>query len=185
MGALFWLSDEQWAAVEPHLPKKPARSPPGRRQAGDLGYLPCAEDRLPLAGLPGRPRPLDHGLQPLQLLVPSSRLLCISGRNESSHGSPYLKGSPPIQRPHRSRSRARSSRRTSWRSEAPRESATPCLPSQRCASGSSLRSTFLSFPAAAVAHRREVRAPDACQNASSLGTSKALSVMETCAWSLT
>jgi len=28
MGALFWLSDEQWAAIEPHLPKN---QPGGRR----------------------------------------------------------------------------------------------------------------------------------------------------------
>jgi len=31
MGALFWLSDEQWAAVEPHLPK----NQPGARRGDD------------------------------------------------------------------------------------------------------------------------------------------------------
>ena len=31
MGALFWLSDEQWAAVEPHLPK----NQPGARRVDD------------------------------------------------------------------------------------------------------------------------------------------------------
>ena len=31
MGVLFWLSDEQWAAVEPHLPK----NQPGARRVDD------------------------------------------------------------------------------------------------------------------------------------------------------
>ncbi len=31
MGVLFWLSDEQWAAVEPHLPK----NQPGARRQDD------------------------------------------------------------------------------------------------------------------------------------------------------
>lgn len=31
MGALFWLSDDQWAAVEPHLP----RNQPGARRVDD------------------------------------------------------------------------------------------------------------------------------------------------------
>jgi transposase len=31
MGALFWLSDEQWAAVEPHLPS----NQPGARRVDD------------------------------------------------------------------------------------------------------------------------------------------------------
>jgi transposase len=31
MGALFWLSDEQWAAIEPHLPK----NQPGARRVDD------------------------------------------------------------------------------------------------------------------------------------------------------
>lgn len=31
MGALFWLSDEQWAGVEPHLPK----NQPGARRVDD------------------------------------------------------------------------------------------------------------------------------------------------------
>lgn len=40
--ALFWLSDEAWAAIEPHLP----RNQPGARRVDDRrvisGILPCA-----------------------------------------------------------------------------------------------------------------------------------------------
>lgn len=35
MGALFWLSDEQWAAIDPHLPK----NQPGARRVDDRRVL--------------------------------------------------------------------------------------------------------------------------------------------------
>lgn len=54
--------------------EEPARSPPGRRPACDLGHHPRPQDRLPLVRLPARVRPLDHDLQPLQPLVPAALL---------------------------------------------------------------------------------------------------------------
>jgi transposase len=63
--ALFWLSDEAWAAIEPHLPKKQ----PGARPTGDVGHPACAEGLLPLVRLPGGLRAVDDDLQPLQPLV--------------------------------------------------------------------------------------------------------------------
>jgi hypothetical protein len=63
--ALFWLSNEAWAAIEPHLPKL-ARCPARGRPAGDLRHPACAEGGLPLVRLPSRVRAIDDGLQPLQ-----------------------------------------------------------------------------------------------------------------------
>jgi transposase len=54
--ALFRLSDEAWAAIEPHLP----RNQPGARRVddwtGDLRRPSRAEGRLPLVRLPDRLR---------------------------------------------------------------------------------------------------------------------------------
>lgn len=55
MGVLFWLSDEQWATIEPHLPK----NQPGARRVDDQWVLfrhpPCPQDRLPVVRLSPKP----------------------------------------------------------------------------------------------------------------------------------
>ena len=53
MASRFWLSDEAWAVVEPHLPK----NQPGARRVDDRrvipGIFPRSQERLPLDRLPG------------------------------------------------------------------------------------------------------------------------------------
>jgi transposase len=77
--ALFWLSDEAWAAIEPHLPK----NQPGARRVDDRrvisGILHVLKVGCPLVRLPCRVWSLDHGLQSLQPLV-AARLLAEAAR---------------------------------------------------------------------------------------------------------
>jgi transposase len=40
--ALFWLSNEAWAAIEPHLPRNQPRARRVDDRRGDLWYLACA-----------------------------------------------------------------------------------------------------------------------------------------------
>jgi transposase len=51
MGDFFWLSDEAWAAIEPHMPK----NQPGARRVDDRRvdqrHRACSQDGLPVAGL--------------------------------------------------------------------------------------------------------------------------------------
>lgn len=49
MSRLFWLDDDAWAAIEPHLPT----NQPGARRVDDRRILACDQGRLPVAGLPG------------------------------------------------------------------------------------------------------------------------------------
>jgi transposase len=50
---LFWLSDEQWARIEPHLPTdvRGVERANDRRVISGIGA--CAQERLPLVRLPG------------------------------------------------------------------------------------------------------------------------------------
>ena len=66
---LLWLLDEAWATIEPHLPKNQPRRPARGRPAGDLRHPVCAQGWLSLVRLPGRLRPVDDGVQPVQPLV--------------------------------------------------------------------------------------------------------------------
>jgi transposase len=72
--------------------EEPAWRASGRRPAGDLGHPACAEDRLPLAGLPGRLRSGDYDLQPLQQVVATAVLAEVAGgpgdlrRRHQEHG---------------------------------------------------------------------------------------------------
>ena len=53
---LFWLSEEQWKRVEPHLPTDVR----GVERVDDRchqRHRPCAQERLPLVRLPTRIRP--------------------------------------------------------------------------------------------------------------------------------
>ncbi|APT33497.1 Transposase [Methylobacterium phyllosphaerae] len=74
MANLFWLSDEQWAVIEPFM----RRDQPRPEQKDDRqiisGILHVLTSVRALARLPGRVRPAHHGLQPLQSLV-AARLL--------------------------------------------------------------------------------------------------------------
>ena len=74
MAHLFWLSDEAWAAVEPHLPEGSARQAACGRPRGDLGHPACAPDRLPLARCSGRLRAAHDDLQSLPSLGAASHL---------------------------------------------------------------------------------------------------------------
>ena len=65
MRGLFWLSDQQWAAIKPHLPYYAA----GKRREDDRriisGIIHVLQSGLPVAGLSAGVRPFDDGLQPL------------------------------------------------------------------------------------------------------------------------
>ena len=65
MRGLFWLSDQQWAAIEPHLPYYAA----GKRREDDRriisGIIHVLQSGLSVAGLSAGVRSLDDGLQPL------------------------------------------------------------------------------------------------------------------------
>ena len=74
MAHLFWLSDEAWAAIEPHLPKGAARQASGGRPAGDLRHPARPEDRLSLEGCAGGVWPTHYRLQPLHPVVLSRHL---------------------------------------------------------------------------------------------------------------
>jgi transposase len=47
MGHLFWLSDEAWGAIEPHLPT----NQPGARRVDDRRVIHVADDLIEAAGL--------------------------------------------------------------------------------------------------------------------------------------
>ena len=65
MRGLFWLSDEQWTAIKPHLPYYAA----GKRREDDRriisGIIHVLQSGCRWAGLSTGVRPLDDGLQPL------------------------------------------------------------------------------------------------------------------------
>ena len=65
MRGLFWLSDQQWAAIKPHLPYYAA----GKRRQDDRriisGIIHVLQSGLPVAGLSAGVRPFDDSLQPL------------------------------------------------------------------------------------------------------------------------
>ena len=64
----FWLSDAQWATIDPLLPK----NRPGARRVDDRRVImdrACAESWLSLAGLSLVLRPADDDLQPLSSMV--------------------------------------------------------------------------------------------------------------------
>ena len=65
MSELFWLSDGQWAVIEPHLPK--VHTGPVRRDDRRIlsGILYVLKEFLPMAGLAEGIRPANDGLQPL------------------------------------------------------------------------------------------------------------------------
>ena len=66
MADLFWLSDEQWAVIEPFMPEKQ----PGPERKDDRqiisGILARPDIGLPLARLPGGVRAAHHRLRPVQ-----------------------------------------------------------------------------------------------------------------------
>jgi len=69
----FWLSNEAWAATEPHLPK----NQPGARRVDDRRVISEIVHMLqcgPLDGLPCRLRPDYDGLQPLEPMKPPRHL---------------------------------------------------------------------------------------------------------------
>lgn len=59
---LFWLSDEAWAAIEPHLPKNQQRAHRVDGRTGDLRDHSHAQMRGTMDGLPHRIRPPDGRL---------------------------------------------------------------------------------------------------------------------------
>lgn len=63
--ALFWLSDAQWAQIEPHVPK----NQPGARRVDDRLVISwiiyVLKTVVQLVRLPGRIRAIDDDLQPL------------------------------------------------------------------------------------------------------------------------
>jgi hypothetical protein len=67
MAGEFWLSEAQWGAIGPLL-QEPARGAKDRRPADYQRHRPRSEDRLSVAGLPGRLRAFDDGLQSLSPL---------------------------------------------------------------------------------------------------------------------
>ena len=70
-GALLWLSDEAWAAIEPHLPKNQPGAP-GRRAPGDLRHHAHTEVRQTLPGRTGGLRPGDDRLHQVEAAACSS-----------------------------------------------------------------------------------------------------------------
>jgi hypothetical protein len=68
MAGEFWLSEAQWGAIGPLLPKNQPRSAKDRRPADHQRRRPRSEDRLSVAGLPGRLRAFDDAHQSLSPL---------------------------------------------------------------------------------------------------------------------
>jgi transposase len=68
MAAEFWLSEVQWGAIVPLLPK----NQPGARRTDDRrvisGIVHVLKTGLSVAGLPGRLRAFNDGLQSLSPL---------------------------------------------------------------------------------------------------------------------
>ena len=77
MAGEFWLSEAQWGAIGPLLPK----NQPGARRTDDRlvisGIVHVSEDRLSVAGLPGRLRAFDDGLQSLSPLDDARHLASV------------------------------------------------------------------------------------------------------------
>jgi transposase len=73
MGRLFWLSDAQWSAVEPHLP----RNQPGARQVDDRrvisGIIQVLRTGCRWRDCPAEYGPAHHYLQSLPSLVAPAR----------------------------------------------------------------------------------------------------------------
>jgi hypothetical protein len=73
MAGEFWLSEAQWGAIGPLLPKnQPGRE--GPTTGGSSAASSRSEDRLAVAGLPCRLRAFDDGLQSLRHARRSSLL---------------------------------------------------------------------------------------------------------------
>jgi transposase len=74
MADLFWLSDEQWAVLQPFMPQ----NQPGARRVDDRrvisGIVHVLKSGGRWRGLPGGLWPAHDHLQPLQQMVPA-RLL--------------------------------------------------------------------------------------------------------------
>jgi transposase len=64
MAGEFWLSEAQWGAIGPLLPK----NQPGARRTDDRRVISGVVHRLSVAGLPCRLRAFDDGLQSLSPL---------------------------------------------------------------------------------------------------------------------
>ena len=71
---LFWLSDEQWRQIEPHLPKDVRGKAPGRRPSRDQRHCTRDQERLPVVRLPARIRATDNDLQSLCAMGPTRRV---------------------------------------------------------------------------------------------------------------
>jgi hypothetical protein len=67
MAGEFWLSEAQWGAIGPLLPKNQVGRE-GPTTGGHQRRRPRSEDRLSLAALPGGLRAFDDGLQSLSPL---------------------------------------------------------------------------------------------------------------------
>ena len=72
--SLFWLSDEAWKALSPHLPRGEAGKPRVDDRTVISGITACLEDRLSMARRSVRLWAADNDLQPVQSLVSASRL---------------------------------------------------------------------------------------------------------------
>ena len=59
---LFWLSDEQWKRIEPHLPTDVSGVERAEDRRVIKRHCPCAEKRLSLVRLPARVRSANHDL---------------------------------------------------------------------------------------------------------------------------
>ncbi|MDQ1159445.1 transposase [Sphingomonas sp. SORGH_AS 950] len=66
--ALFWLSDEAWTAIEPHLPKNQPRRAAGRDRRVISGIVHVLKVGCRWVRLPCRLRAIHDDLQPVQLL---------------------------------------------------------------------------------------------------------------------
>lgn len=73
MSVLFWLTDEQWAAMEPCLP----RGQPDAKRVDDRRVSQACfmfSRPAPMVRLPGSLRPVHDRLQPVQSVVPAAVL---------------------------------------------------------------------------------------------------------------
>ena len=68
MAGEFWLSEAQWGALGPLLPKNQPGAREGLTTGGSSAASPRSEDRLSVAGLPCRVRAFDDALQSLSPL---------------------------------------------------------------------------------------------------------------------
>jgi hypothetical protein len=68
MAGEFWLTEAQWGAIEPLLPKNQPGARRTKRSTRAQRDRACFEDWLPLAGLPFRLRSADDDLQSLSPL---------------------------------------------------------------------------------------------------------------------